>query len=128
MTTEDQITDYSKRIPADFDKEVSLTRERFYDFLNRISREGDFKIDINEINAVLNVRVEEIPDNYKITTMFEELNSKQNLIARGKKNWNETETMFLIWIVMAFSRLYDRDYNDMVIVFSLKIAKNGIER
>jgi len=106
--------DVSKRIPREFEKDLKIKRERFYDLFSRVTRECEFKLDVEELNRTLNIRIEEIPDNYKVSAIFEELNSKSSVIARGKKNWSEQETMLLIWLVIAHSTIEDKDYNDLV--------------
>ena len=106
--------DPSKRFTTDYDKESRLKKERFYDLFARVNKEGEFRLDIDELTKTLNIRAEDIPDTYKISTVFEELNSKSAVIARGKKNWSEQETFLCIWIVVAFSTLNHCDYNDLV--------------
>jgi len=116
-TLEDK--DVSKRIPREFEKDLKIKRERFYDLFSRVTRECEFKLDVEELNRTLNIRIEEIPDNYKVSAIFEELNSKSSVIARGKKNWSEQETMLLIWLVIAHSTIEDKDYNDLVPILIL---------
>ena len=116
-TLEDK--DVSKRIPREFEKDLKIKRERFYDLFSRVTRECEFKLDVEELNRTLNIRIEEIPDNYKVPAIFEELNSKSSVIARGKKNWSEQETMLLIWLVIAHSTIEDKDYNDLVPILIL---------
>jgi len=116
-TLEDK--DVSKRIPREFEKDLKIKRERFYDLFSRVTRECEFKLDVEELNRTLNIRIEEIPDNYKVSAIFEELNSKSSVIARGKKNWSEQETMLLIWLVIAHSTIEDKDYNDLVSILIL---------
>ena len=103
-----------KRFPKEFEKEAKIKKERFYDIFSRVTRDNDFKLDIEELNRTLNIRIEEVPDNYKISSIFEELNSKSAVISRGKKNWSEQETLLCIWLVIAYSTLEGNDYNDLV--------------
>ena len=117
-----KMKEFSKRFSADTDKETKLKRERFYDLYTRVSNDPNFKIDIDGLNLSLNIRIEEFPDDSKIIAMFEELNSKSSMIARGKKNWSEPETFLCIWIVMVYCHLNDRDFNDMVSVLFLPLS------
>jgi len=111
--------DVIKRFPKEFEMETKLKKERFYDIFSRVTRDNDFKLDIEELNRTLNIRIEEVPDNYKISSIFEELNSKSAVISRGKKNWSEQETLLCIWLVIAYSTLEGTDYNDMVSLLCL---------
>jgi len=120
VTGDSKDKDVSKRIPKEFEKDLKVKRERFYDLFARVTRDCEFKLDVEELNRTLNIRIEEIPDNYKVSAIFEELNSKSSVIARGKKNWGEQETMLLIWLVIAHSTIEDKDFNDLVPLANLQ--------
>jgi hypothetical protein len=109
-----QARDPSKRLSNDTEQETKWKRERFYDLYGRVVQSSDFKLDMEELNRNLNIRLEEIPDNAKIMAIFEELNSKSSIISRSKKNWSEHETFLCIWLVMAYCALNDQGYNDLV--------------
>lgn len=97
---------------------TKLVRDRFYDFFQRVTRQGEPRIDTEELNKSLTIKVDDLPDSTKIQDIFERLNSKVALNSKGKKNWSEEETTFFIWIILTYCDLNKYDYQDLVsIVF-----------
>mmetsp|Transcript_16516 Transcript_16516/g.14275 ORF Transcript_16516/g.14275 Transcript_16516/m.14275 type:complete len:187 (+) Transcript_16516:65-625(+) len=91
-----------------------LLRDKFYDFFNKITRNGEPRLDPEELNKSLNFHIEEIPDSGIISEIFERLNSKVALSNKGKKNWSEEETLFFIWVVINYSFYSNCDFTDLV--------------
>ena len=95
---------------------IAYSRDRFYDFLQqKINKLGELRINLEELNKILTIKIEELPDSAKISEIFERLNTRSGTNKQGKKNWSEEETVFLIWVILSFCELHIRnDYNDLV--------------
>jgi hypothetical protein len=93
---------------------TKLVRDRFYDFFQRVTRQGEPRIDTEELNKSLTIKVDELPDSTKIQDIFERLNSKVALNSKGKKNWSEEETTFFIWVILTYCDQNKYDYQDLV--------------
>jgi len=75
---------------------------------------GEPKINLEDLNKNLTIKIEELPDSSKISLIFEDLDSKSSLASRGKKNWSEQEIIFFVWLVMNYCYLNKLNYIDMV--------------
>lgn len=119
--------------PSNFHLDNKLRRDKFYDFLRRATINGEPKINLEDLNRNLTIKVEELPDSSKISLIFEDLDSKSSLASRGKKNWSEQEIIFFVWLVMNYCYLNKLNYVDMVILDETicshidRMTKNGIE-
>jgi hypothetical protein len=100
----------------EFADNTKLIRDRFYDFFNRITRLGEPKIDLEELNKSLTIKLEELPDSTKISEMFEKLNSKVVVSSKGKKNWSEEENIFFIWLIINYCELNRSDFTELVAI------------
>ena len=106
-------TGYSLR--EDYGDSNKIVRDKFYDFFARATKVGELKLDIEELNKNLTIRIDSLPDSGKISEMFEKLNSKVSMSSKGKKNWSEEETIFFIWLVLANSEINGTNLTDLVI-------------
>jgi len=99
--------------PSNFHLDNKLRRDKFYDFLRRATVNGEPKINLEDLNKNLTIKIEELPDSSKISLIFEDLDSKSSLASRGKKNWSEQEIIFFVWLVMNYCYLNKLNYIDM---------------
>lgn len=75
---------------------------------------GEPRINIDELNRNLTMKIDELPDSSKVSMIFEDLDSKSSLASRGKKNWSEQEIIFFIWLIMNYCYLNKLNYMDLV--------------
>lgn len=104
-------------VPTSFHLDNKLRRDKFYDFFRRATINGEPRINIDELNRNLTIKIDELPDSSKISLIFEDLDSKSSLASRGKKNWSEQEIIFFVWLVMNYCYLNKLNYMDMVGTF-----------
>jgi len=100
-------------VQTNFHLDNKLRRDKFYDFFRRATINGEPRINIEELNKNLTIKIDELPDSSKISLIFEDLDSKSSLASRGKKNWSEQEIIFFVWLVMNYCYLNKLTYTDM---------------
>ena len=100
-----------------------LRRDKFYDFFRRATINGEPRINIDELNKNLTIKLDELPDSSKVSLIFEDLDSKSSLASRGKKNWSEQEIVFFVWLVMNYCYLNKLNYMDMVKQIAYMVSK-----
>lgn len=103
-----------QEVSASFHSDNKLRRDKFYDFFRRATINGEPRINLDELNKNLTIKIDELPDSSKVSLIFEELDSKSSLASRGKKNWSEQEIIFFVWLVMNYCYLNKLNYIDMV--------------
>ena len=101
-------------VPPTFHIDNKLRRDKFYDFFRRATMNGEPRINIDELNKNLTMKIDELPDSSKVSLIFEDLDSKSSLASRGKKNWSEQEIIFFIWLIMNYCYLNKLNYMDLV--------------
>jgi hypothetical protein len=102
-----------------------VVRDKFYDFFSKVTKNGEPRIDKEELNRSLTVKIDDLPDSMKASEMFERLNSKVCQNSKGKKNWSEEETALFIWIILCYCELNNTDYQDLVTLFSKMFKTSG---
>ena len=98
----------------EFSDPSKLIRDRFYDFFAQVTKNGEPKIDAEELGRNLTIKMDELPQSSRVSEIFERLNSKMTLNSKGKKNWSEDETSFFLWIIINYAQLNNTDYQDFV--------------
>lgn len=101
------------QIPHDFGDTTKISRDRFYDFYQRVTKNGELRIDLEELNRSLNIKIDQMPDSVRVAEIYEKISVRANP-SKCKKNWSEDETIFFVWVILAYCELTHADYNDLV--------------
>lgn len=106
------------QIIHEFGDNTKINRDRFYDFYQRVTKNGELRIDLEELNKSLNIKIDQMPDSCKVAEIFEKMSARINP-SKCKKNWSEEETIFFVWVIVAYCHLTHADYNDLVLKIPL---------
>lgn len=101
------------QIAHEYADNSKINRDRFYDFYQRVTKNGELRIDLEELNRSLNIKIDQMPDSIKVAEIYEKMVSRANP-SKCKKNWSEDETVLFVWVIVAYCELMHADYNDLV--------------
>jgi hypothetical protein len=101
------------QITHEYADNSKLSRDRFYDFYQRATKNGELRLDLEELNRSLNIKIDQMPDSCKVSEIYEKMSGRANP-SKCKKNWSEEESILFIWVIVAYCELCHADYNDLV--------------
>lgn len=92
-----------------------LTKEKFYEFLKKKIPPVRKKAIFEEIRKGITFKIDEFPDDSRVSSCFEKVYTKwQTSTRQAKKNWTEEETTLLIAIVTLYCAANEDDFTSLV--------------